>query len=178
MKRWVFRCLNIGSRHNNIGNTEVEEAFNQASESGHAVLAVTNHDYRDMAKDVLYMVKTINSFKVKYPSVKVNFATASEAARKSLGLDNLTEPIVEITLEDNLISIKLLAGELFCIQPYLALLTNNGDYLHDNLSNSIPGEWTYLFSADFIELKQISIIAIAYVGMNGKSYIWKHKVRL
>lgn len=178
MKRWVFRCLNIGSRHSNISNIEVEEAFNQASTSGHAVLAVTNHDYRDMAKDVLYMVKTINSFKVKYPSVQVNFATASEAARKTLGLDNLTEPIVEITLEDNLISIKLLAGELFCIQPYLALLTKNGDYLHDNLSNPIPREWTYLFSADFIELKQISIIAIAYVGMNGKSYIWKHKVRL
>jgi len=176
MKRWVFRCLHIGSRHRNIGKIEVEEAFSQALESGHAVLAVTNHDYRDMAKDVLYMVNTINSIKQKYPSVQVNFTTASEAARKSLGIDNLTEPIIEIILEDNLISVKLLAGELFSIQPYLALLTNNGDYLHDNFSNPIPGEWTYLFSTDFIELKQISIIAIAYVGMNGKSYIWKHKV--
>ncbi len=172
-QRWVFRCLNIGSRHENITKEHIEAAFMEARDTGSSVLAITNHDYRQMVSDIEFMHDSIHFTKEKFPTVQVQYVSASTAARMSLDLDEIDKPQVKIFISQEKLVITLIRGKLFSVQPYLAILTKSGIYLHDNLNPSKIGIWDYKFSSDFIELSQIKKIAVAYVGENGRAYIEK-----
>lgn len=176
LNRWVFRCLNVGSRHRNLEESHVAKAFEEAVERGSAVLAFTDHDYRPIKDDAVLVYKMITNLRLHYPTVKIKFSSAEEACRRSLGVFDFPAPKLRCTLDGSTLSINLIFGELFSVQPYLAILTLDGRYLHDNLNRVDEKTWLYSFSHDFITLQEVSTIAIAYTGKNGKSYIWKLKV--
>jgi hypothetical protein len=173
LSRWVFRCLNIGSRHNNLNIDHVEEAFVEASEIGSAVLSITNHDYREMTSDIETVHHLIQRTKLKYPEVEVQYCSASEAARKSLRIEKIAMPQIKISWSGNRLLVNLIKGKIFSVQPYLAIHTKSGNYLHDNFTVVDIGSWKYDFTTDFIQKSEIEKIAIAYIGENGKSYIKK-----
>ena len=51
-RRWVARCLNVGTRYRLLSDQDVRLAFEEARGGKAVILAVTNHDFRDMAPDV------------------------------------------------------------------------------------------------------------------------------
>ena len=51
-RRWIARCLNIGTRYRLLTERDVRQAFQEAREGKPVVLAVTNHDFRDMRPDI------------------------------------------------------------------------------------------------------------------------------
>ena len=51
-RRWIARCLNIGTRYRLLGEEHVRQAFAEAEADRPVVLAFTNHDFRDMRPDI------------------------------------------------------------------------------------------------------------------------------
>ena len=85
-KRWIARCLNVGTRFANINLTEVDRAFKEAQEGKSVILSFADHDFRDLRKDVEEAYNLIKTVSNKYPKVQYEFAEATEAMRKSLNL--------------------------------------------------------------------------------------------
>ena len=173
LNRWIFRCLNIGSRHQNISEEHVEKAFIDATDNGSSVLSVTNHDYRAMTSDIKNLHNKIVETKKRYRNVKVIYSSAQYAAIRNLGLSEIEDPEISVDVSNNRIVIKLVRGNLFSIQPYLAIKTKKENYLHDNLTPVECNVWKYDLTKDFIEKSEIEKIAIAYIGENGKAHIRK-----
>ena len=63
---------------------DVKDAFQQARDTGFAILAVSNHDYRDILEDVDYIRSLISSVKPLYNDVDFLFAGAHHAAQQFL----------------------------------------------------------------------------------------------
>ena len=51
-RRWIARCLNIGTRYRLLSEEHVRQAFAEAAADRPVVLAFTNHDFRDMRPDI------------------------------------------------------------------------------------------------------------------------------
>ena len=51
-RRWIARCLNVGTRYRVIREQDIRQAFEEAAAGKPVVLSITNHDFRDMAPDV------------------------------------------------------------------------------------------------------------------------------
>ena len=72
--------LKVGTRHRCVSLNDVKDAFQQARDTGFAILAVSNHDYRDILEDVDYIRSLISSVKPLYNDVDFLFAGAHHAA--------------------------------------------------------------------------------------------------
>ena len=175
-KRWIARCLNVGTRFANINLTEVDRAFKEAQEGKSVILSFADHDFRDLRKDVeeaYYLIKTVSN---KYPKVQYEFAEATEAMRKSLNLKNIGACKLEINLKklnDKAHVLEIISDkDIFGTQPYLAIKTKNKDYFHDNLDFQIPKRrWTYTFDEETLKLEQIDKIGLAVNSPSGETTV-------
>jgi hypothetical protein len=168
LKRTIFRCLNLGTRLRELDQEHVYQAFREAGEHGSAVLAFTNHDFRDMTPDVKTITDFLRVAQKRFPGVKVRFANASEAARRHLGLDN-SAPHLALRMQDNLLQVSVKKEVLHCHQPFLSIETQDGRFLHDNLDRGLdPDSFTYTFDAHTLALGLVKAIGVAVVGSNGR----------
>ena len=169
-KRRIFRCLNVGTRFNELKESHVEQAFVQAQSEGKAILAFSNHDYRDIRPDVLKIKKMLKKIKKRFLDVKIKYSGAEDAARKILIQENgvIKKPNIEIFLKDNRLIARSSGGELFGSQPFLSIKTKNNYYYHDNFDFQKPfKEWSYTFDDQTIKLDEIKSIGVASAGMQG-----------
>ena len=67
-KRWIARCLNVGTRFANINYKEVERAFIEAQEDRNVILSFADHDFRDLREDVKEAYEMISTVQKKYPN--------------------------------------------------------------------------------------------------------------
>lgn len=164
--RVIFRCLNVGTRFRLLEPYHIEQAFQESEKFGSAILAFADHDYRDIRKDVDYVRDLINKKKEKY-SVSVKFCGAEEAAVNHLKL-NKKLCSLECEIKNNRLYVSSKNGPIFGSQPFLALKTKDGRYLHDNLDEiKLHKKWTYIFDEQTIELNDINIIGVGSAGENG-----------
>ncbi len=166
-RRLIFRCLNLGTRLRILNANHVNQAFNEAQQTGCAILAFTDHDFRDIAPDIEHLQNMILKEKSKFPEVKIRYCTAQEAAQRLLGELNYK---IEISakLSDKKLTVKVEKGEIFGSQPFLAILTKSGEYLHDNLDRSRTlNQWSYTLDDQTILLDEITTIGIATSGKYG-----------
>ena len=164
-RRWIARCLNIGTRLRLLTESDIRDAFEEARKGIPVVLAFTNHDFRDLRIDVKYVRELLAKVSRDYPDIPFLYSEATSAMRKALKLkDELPcdfELKFERTSERTIMRVKT-DIPTFGPQPYLALKTNSGEYFHDNFDIQKPHhEWSYTFDEQTLVMNAIESVGIA-----------------
>ena len=166
--RKIFRCLNIGTRFNNITDKEIENAFNYSQKNKYAVLAITNHDYRDIIDDVENLRNSIFRIKKKYDNVLIKFCGAEQAAIECTKKTKYPEVKFKIKIYGNKLFVHLLSGKIFGPQPYLAIKTINQKYFHDNFDIVKKDKiWSYTFDNQTFAINKLRKIGVGSAGKHG-----------
>lgn len=171
-RRWIFRCLNVGTRLRCLTEKDVRKAFEDAQTRGSAILAFADHDYRDIRPDVEQVRRLLATVAPMFPEVALRFSGAEEAARLHVcALENRSPkepPAFEINLEGNRLHVRLVAGCLFGPQPFLAIRDKAGGYFHDNLDVLRPAKhWTYVFDEQTLPIALVHSVGVGAAGIDG-----------
>ncbi len=168
-RRWIARCLNVGTRYKLLSENDVRQAFSEARAGKPVILAVTDHDFRDMRPDVERVRAMLANVAVDFPDVSFKFAEAIEAMRGALELT--AEPPCELDLTLKTVGDSAHVLEVnsktptFGPQPWLALKTAGGTYHYDNFDIEIPfHKWQYVFDEETFPLA--ALVAIGVAGNN------------
>jgi hypothetical protein len=165
-RRWIGRCLNVGTRYRLLVEADVRQAFEEARAGKQVVLGFTNHDFRDLRLDVQSVRKLLVAASKDFPDVAFQFSEAVAAMRSALGL--VSQPPCELEL-----SLARAAGRahilkvisptpVFGPQPWLALKTSAGTFHHDNFDILTPfHRWQYVFDEETFPLKALSAVGVA-----------------
>ena len=174
-RRYIARCLNVGTRMRCINETEVRKAFRYADENGSAIMGFTNHDSRDMAPNVDLVRDLIRKVKPGFPNVKFKYCDVREAFNRTLFGDfkppktNLLEGSFEQTNIERQWKLTVNAREnTFGPQPFLAVETNDSNFHHDNFDFQEPfRKWTYIFDEHTFPMHSIRNIGVASNDVQG-----------
>lgn len=157
------------ARLREITQQDVDEAFALAEKEGKAILAFTDHDYKDMEFDVNRVRAFIKKASTNFPNVRFEYANAINAYRKYLNLEAV-ESGLECELKDYGDRKRLLTYTqkgIFGAQPYLALKLKDGRYIWDNFDFYDNRVWSYTFDNDSIPAQEVEKIDIAANNENG-----------
>lgn len=167
-RRWIFRCLNIGTRLRLLEGRHVREAFSEARAAGSAILAFADHDYRDIRLDVEALRAMLAAIRPDYPDVAIRFAGAEAAARAHLRLSTEEQLKLSAKIENNRFVVQVEAGAVFGPQPFLALKTRHGAYFHDNFDVIQPGRiWSYFLDEQTLPVGALEKIGVGSAGHSG-----------
>jgi hypothetical protein len=140
----------------------------ESSNSGSAILAFADHDWRNIENDVITLQEYIRIASSDFPNVEIRYSGAEEAARNHLGLDKVPKPKLKIEIIENRMLVSLTGGEIFSSQPFLAMKDKKGNYHHDNLdvveTNRI---WSYTFDEQTLLLPELAKIGVGAAGIAG-----------
>lgn len=168
-RRWIGRALNVLSRTGTLTEEEVEKAFARASEGKPTILGISGHDWRNLGTEVDFVRSVIEKVAPKHSNVKFAYCEAVDAFRKATNAPVDAKPLtLKVTLNatpandvPNL-DIKTVRGTVFGPQPFLAIETMAGRFIHDNLDFSTKnGVWHYAFHSDTLPLADVRSIGIA-----------------
>jgi hypothetical protein len=165
-RRWIARCLNVGTRYRLVQEADVRQAFTEATEGKPVVLAITNHDFRDMEPDIDAFRQLVSKVAADFPQTPFFYSEAISAMRSALALKPL--PPCELNLEISQIDDRThvltvsSATPTFGPQPWLALKTAGGTYHFDNFDIDTPfHQWQYVFDEETFPLAAVSAIGVA-----------------
>lgn len=160
-RRWVARCLNIGTRLRLLDAKDVDQAFREAEEGKPVVMAFANHDYRDMKNDINRVRAMIAETSKRYPDVPYKFCEGREAMRDAFAMDVKPAFELEMSFTGNCLNIRA-ERPIFGPQPFLAIQTKDGRYLHDNLDFGVPFEaWSYVFDEYTVPHDELASVGVA-----------------
>ena len=164
-RRWIARCLNVGTRFKLMTEHDVRQAFKEAGEGRPVVLAFTDHDFRDMRPDIEEVRGLLAKVAAEFPGVPFVFSEAVEAMRKALGLSAQPACNLDISLSSvdskHVLEVRS-ETPTFGPQPWLALKTTAGTYHCDNFDIDIPfHRWQYVLDEETYPLNALSAIGIA-----------------
>ena len=165
-RRWIARCLNVGTRFGLVTERDVRQAFQEARDGRPVVLAVTDHDFRDMRPDIEGLRNMLVSVATDFPDVSFRFSEAVDAMRQALRLAPQPPCDLNVSLRAIDDSTHVLQVEsatpTFGPQPWLALKTVAGTYHHDNLIIDVPfHRWRYVLDDETYPLRALGSIGIA-----------------
>lgn len=176
-RRWISRCLNIGTRSYLLDEKEVRRAFNEARNGKSVIMSFADHDFRDLRKDVKEVYSHIVNVKKDFPDVEFENCEAVDAMRKSLRLEhqNRCELKLNLTNDENsnscTLSVKS-SSDTFGPQPFLCFKTHTSDYFHDNFDFQVPfREWTYTFDGETLPFNSIEKIGVAVNNKYGTTSV-------
>lgn len=159
-RRWLGRILNVGTRHSVLNEVDVRQAFAEARDGNPAIMAVANHDFRDMRPDMIYVQDLLARVAPDFPEVKFAYTDSRTAMRQALGIDASNPIQLSVTLEDDVVRIRS-SRPTFGPQPFLALRTREGRYFHDNLDVQQPfREWTYVLDDHTFPLHSLAAVGV------------------
>jgi len=178
-RRYIARCLNVRTRLRLLDELEVRKAFERARHEGPTLLAFTDHDFRDIGKDVEYVRSLLRRVAPDYPDVRYCYSEAREAMNHVLFGEYTpsTSKILSIGLEPGALEgSKVLTVEasepIFGPQPFLAIRTCTGKYYHDNFDIQEPfRRWTYVFDDQTFPWETIDRVAVATNDRRGFPHI-------
>lgn len=171
-RRMIFRCLNVGTRLRTLRPSHVREAFAEAQERGSAILAFSDHDYRDIRPDVDKVRAMIAEVRPEFPGVSLRFSGAEAAARELLGMAAEPGPRLSLRLADNRLVVRLEQGQIFGPQPFLALKDRKDRVFHDNLDVQEPGHfWTYTLDDQTLPLSALAAAGAGTAGRYGGFHV-------
>jgi len=169
LRRTVFRCLNVGTRHRLLTRGHVLEAFQEARERGFSVLAFTNHDWRDIRPDISWVRSTVASVASDFEDVKFLYSGAEQAGVATVG-NQRVKPNLSLGVTGGAAVINLDGGEIHGGQPFFEFQTASGQVFHDNLDVVKPGlVWTYRFDSATFSIDEISKIGVGAASRGGTS---------
>jgi hypothetical protein len=175
-RRWIARCLNVGTRLRLLGEADVRQAFVEAAAGKPVVLAFTNHDFRDLRPDVDHVRALLAGVAADHPGVAYRYCEAADAIRRALRLDPLPPCELELTLTAAGPAAHILditsRTPTFGPQPWLALKTTAGTYHHDNLDCEQPHHrWRYVFDEETFPLCALARIGVAAANAYGAAAV-------
>ncbi|MEX0967248.1 MAG: hypothetical protein WD077_08415 [Bacteroidia bacterium] len=178
-RRHIGRCLNVGSRLRLLREEDIRQAFDEAQQKGQALVGLTNHDFRNMAPDVDAVRSILNNVSNDYPDVKFKYSEAREAFNYMIFGDYRKPPrdLLDVVIVNgrnrNQRILKVRAKErIFGPQPFLAIETKDGRFLHDNFDFEEPFvSWHYTFDYQTINLDQIKKIGVATNDVRGYPHV-------
>jgi hypothetical protein len=156
----------VGTRYRLLEEHDVRQAFTEASEGKPVILAITNHDFRNMAPDVNSTRELIQRVAADFPDVPFLFSEAITAMRSALDLAIQPACELELTIHRVDDSTHVLNVEsktpTFGPQPWLALKTLDGSYYFDNFDIGTPfHHWQYVFDEETFPLSAVGAIGVA-----------------
>jgi len=165
-RRWIARCLNLGTRYRLLTEADVRQAFQEAAQGRPVVLGVTNHDFRDLRPDVREVQSLVARVAVEFPEVSYRYSGAVDAMRSALGLTAQPPCDLALSLEQRGDGTHVLQVETktptFGPQPWLALKTTSGTYHHDNFDFEVPfRRWRYVFDEETFPLTALETVGVA-----------------
>jgi hypothetical protein len=165
-RRWIARCLNVGTRYRLMTVADVRQAFREARQGRPVVLAFTNHDFRDMRPDVEKVRSMLAMVAAEFPDVAFEFSEAVAAMRRALHLTPhpACELDLSITAHGDLSHVLEVVSKAptFGPQPWLALKTSAGTYHYDNFDTDVPfHRWRYVFDQETFPLRALDMIGAA-----------------
>lgn len=167
-RRWIARCLNVGTRTRLIQESDVELAFQEARSGRPAILSFTNHDFRDMRPDVERMREMIAGVARRHPDVRYRYCEGRDAMRSALQLDQAQPFELNLSVSARQLNVSC-ATRTFGPQPFLAIKTKSGQYFHDNLDFQEPFKsWTYTFDDHTFPLDAVECIGVGACDATGQ----------
>lgn len=161
-RRWIFRCLNVGTRLRLLRQEDVDQAFAEAAKGTPTVLAFTHHDFRDMRPDIDQVQTMLRTAAARFPDTPFRFSEAITAARAATGRDSAAAPLrLDCRIENNVLHVEA-SRDTFGPQPYFAMRTREGRYFHDSFDIHTPfRSWSYVFDDHSFPLEALSHVGIA-----------------
>jgi hypothetical protein len=165
-RRWIGRCLNVGTRFRLLTEQDVRQAFDEARAGKPVILAITDHDSRDIRPDVETVRMMLAKVGAEFSDVGYQFSEAVEAMRHALRLTS--EPPCELDLSlrklgpaSHLLEVNSTVPT-FGPQPWLAIKTMSGAYHYDNFDTETPfHRWQYVFDEESFPLRSLNAIGVA-----------------
>lgn len=179
-RRWIARCMNIEARIRQLTNRDIENAFRRCKGGQETILAVTNHDFRDMHSETIAVVQRIKSVMCQYPEVEVVPIDALNGMRNALGL---TPSMLKIKCSIENIGrnhTKLLVkidGEMFGTQPYLAIELDGDKYIWENFDLRSDGGWSFTFDNNHIPADRVTAIGVAANSNSGHASVANYSLK-
>lgn len=171
-RRMIFRCLNVGTRLRTLKLHHVRQAFTEAREKGAAILAFSDHDYRDIRPDVDVVCAMMAKVRPDYPEVSLRFSGAEAAARDLLEKSSEPSPELSLCLVDNRLVVRVEQGRIFGPQPFLALKGRDGRVFADNLDVQEPGRlWTYMLDDQTLVPSALAVAGVGTAGRYGGFHV-------
>jgi hypothetical protein len=175
-RRWIARCLNVGTRYRLLTERDVRQAFSEAREGKPVVVAVTDHDFRDMRPDIDGVRELLSRVALDYPGVPFRYSEAVQAMRDALGLAARRPCELDLTLrtiDDGKHSVEVRsATPTFGPQPWLALKTTAGTYHFDDFDIGVPfHEWQYVLDHETFPLAALQTIGVAANDSSGATTV-------
>jgi hypothetical protein len=176
LNRVIARCLNLKTRYRNVSEAEVEKAFAKADRGEAVYLGITNHDFREMSVEIAEFSSILSRVGERWPRVSFAYSGAIHAFRRVLGYSPLevSEQGLQFTvaIQENVLRLRVTRGALFGPQPYLALKTRDGRFLHDNFDfGEADGEFSYTFDRQTVLLENLERIGVASNDRFGNCWI-------
>ena len=178
-RRYIARCLNLGTRIGLLDEAEVRKAFERARRKGATIVAFADHDFRDIGQNVLDFQKMLKEVIPDYPDVRTVYSEAREAFSRAVFGEYRPR-------KDTILSARVEGGPggerkrlvvectepSFGPQPFLAIRTRDGQYHHDNLDFQEPFRlWTYLFHSDTFEWDDVDAVGVATNDRRGFPHV-------
>jgi hypothetical protein len=171
-RRRIFRCLNVGTRLRTLKLNHLRQAFAEAREQGSAILAFSDHDYRDIRPDVDGVRAMLAEVRPEFPEVSLRFSGAEAAARELLDVAAEPDPRLSLSLAGNRLAVRLEQGRIFGPQPFLALKGRDGRVFHDNLDVQEPGRlWTYILDDQTLPPAAVAAAGVGTAGRHGGFHV-------
>lgn len=159
-RRFIARCLNIGTRARLLRQADVDQAFQEAAEGKPVVLSFIDHDFRRIHTDVSEVQAMLESAAERHPGVSFRHSESRQAMQHAMGLSSKGLEL-SLTLDGKLLLIDA-DSDTFGPQPFLAIKTKSGNYLHDNCDFQHPHrEWSYTFDEESIPLEEVETVGVA-----------------
>lgn len=168
-RRYITRCLNMYARLRMITEEDVRDAFEQADNGQNAILAFTDHDYKDMEGEIEYVRDLIKKVSEECADVNFYFENCVDAMRKCLELKK-EELNLDMQIKENMLVVKS-QGKVFGPQPFLAIKANDGKYYWDNFDFYDKNEWHYTFDNNTVTINDLEAVGVAANGMYGNTEI-------
>ena len=139
MRRYVYRCIDLRSRYNELSLAHVTEAMRDvARTAGHVVLSYFSHDNRDMRPETRHAVELLRRASAE-TGVPWASCTAAEAHRLFHGLDH-DELRLEVELEPQGVAVRA-EGEPLQRTPFVAAELADGRIVRLVARETAPGRW-------------------------------------
>lgn len=186
-RRWIGRALTVMNRAASINQKEMDKAFIQAKKKGFALVGLTGHDFRDLEVEVEHIYNLIKQSKKKFKKIDFQFTDAKNAfvqvakRKEKVNLKPLKFKLkfFKRTKKDYArIQIIVTQGQVFGPQPFLAIKTKNGRFIHDNLDfTSGKKIWNYAFYENTIPIEDVLLVGVAANDRLGNTFIKKFKIQ-
>ena len=172
MKRYIARSLNLNSRVRPITVEEIRKAFHRADTGKHTILAVTDHDEREMRPYIIDHMQNVREVQKEFPGVNIRHANAVDAIRFAEHLPFQDPKDLQFAWHENRLEI-LPQGPIWGPQPWFCFKTKDLRYIHENLDRGDDDGWSYVFDENTISLSQIEYIGIATNDDYGNSVVYR-----